>query len=235
MKNKGDFKEGVKAGIPIGLGYLSVSFTFGMLAVSMGLPTLGTVLISMTNLTSAGQVAGLSIIAVGGSFFELALSQFIINLRYALMSLTLSQKLQEDLTIGDKLFMSIAITDEIFAVMAAKKEAITKEFYMGLALLPYIGWSGGTMLGALFSNLIPSEIAGILGIALYGMFLAIIIPPSKKSKGVLVAVLIACALSLIIMLVPFLQFISSGIAVIICAVIASAVCAKFFPVVTEVD
>lgn len=230
---KSDWKTGLSCGVPIGLGYLSVSFSFGMLAVSKGIPTLGALLISMTNVTSAGQVSGLTVIAAGGSFLELILCQFVINLRYALMSLTLSQKLREDLSLVDKLYIAFGITDEIFAVMAARKEPVSRSFYTGLLILPYLGWSAGTLLGALFGSVMPENIAGILGIALYGMFLAIIIPPAKKQKSVLAAVLIAAALSCVFTFVPLFSFLSSGISVILCAVIASAVCAWLFPVLKQ--
>jgi 4-azaleucine resistance transporter AzlC len=227
---KRDFSDGFSAGIPIGLGYLSVSFTFGMLAVSKAIPMVSTLLISMTNLTSAGQVAGIVIMAAGGSFVELALCQLVINLRYALMSLTISQRLSPEVKFADRFFVAFGMTDEIFAVMASKKEPITKAFYAGLLILPYVGWSLGTFLGSIFGNLMPANITAVLGIALYGMFLAIIIPPAKKNKSVLAAVLISAALSCLIYFVPLFKSISSGTSVIICAVAASALCAVLFPI-----
>lgn len=234
-RKKADFREGLAYGVPIGLGYLSVSFSFGMLAVSKGIPTLGSLLISVTNVTSAGQVAGLMVMAAGGSFLELILCQVIINLRYALMSLTVSQKLEEGLALPDKLYIAFGITDEIFAVMAARREPITRSFYSGLLLLPYVGWSLGTLLGAFFGSVMPESLAGILGIALYGMFLAIIVPPAKKSRSVLLVVVLAAALSCILYFVPWFSFMSSGISVIVCAVIASAVGAYLFPITRNTE
>lgn len=231
--NKGEFSKGFSSGVPIGLGYLSVSFTFGMLAVSKGVPVLSTLVVSMSNLTSAGQVAGLVIMAAGGSLVELALCQLIINLRYALMSLTISQKLSDEVKLSDRFFIAFGMTDEIFAVMAARKEPITKTFFAGLLVLPYIGWSLGTLLGSIFGNLLPSNITAVLGIALYGMFLAIIIPPAKHNTSVLTAVLIAAGISCIIYFVPWFSFISSGTSVIICAVVASVICAAVFPIGKE--
>lgn len=231
--NKGEFSKGFSSGVPIGLGYLSVSFTFGMLAVSKGVPVLSTLVVSMSNLTSAGQVAGLVIMAAGGSLVELALCQLVINLRYALMSLTISQKLSDEVKLSDRFFIAFGMTDEIFAVMAARKEPITKAFFAGLLVLPYIGWSLGTLLGSVFGNLLPSNITTVLGIALYGMFLAIIIPPAKHNTSVLTAVLIAAGISCIIYFVPWFSFISSGTSVIICAVVASVICAAVFPIGKE--
>ena len=225
-----EFSDGVKSGIPIALGYFSVSFSFGMLAVSMGLPVLSAVITSMTNVTSAGQASGLTIMAAGGTFLELIICQVVINLRYALMSLTISQRLPERITFGQRLIMSFMITDEIFAVMASREKELSFKFYLGLASLPFIGWSLGTFLGALFGNLLPDNITAVLGIALYGMFVAIIIPPAKKSSAVMVCIVLSAVLSTIIYFVPVFSFISSGISVIICALIASCFCAWKFPI-----
>ena len=225
-----EFSDGVKSGIPIALGYFSVSFSFGMLAVSMGLPVLSAVITSMTNVTSAGQASGLTIMAAGGTFLELIICQVVINLRYALMSLTISQRLPERITFGQRLIMSFMITDEIFAVMTSREKELSFKFYLGLASLPFIGWSMGTFLGALFGNLLPDNITAVLGIALYGMFVAIIIPPAKKSSAVMVCIVLSAVLSTIIYFVPVFSFISSGISVIICALIASCFCAWKFPI-----
>lgn len=232
MKRK-DFSEGLRSGIPIALGYLSVSFSFGMLCITKGVPIISAVLTSMTNVTSAGQAAGLLIMAVGGSFLELAACQFVINLRYALMSLTVSQRLDSSVSLMDRFFISFGITDEIFAVMASRREPVTKSFFAGLFLLPYFGWALGTFLGAAFGNILPENITAVLGIALYGMFIAIIIPPAREDRSILVCVLLAAALSCLIYFLPALSFISSGTSVIICAVIASAVCAALFPIRKE--
>ena len=226
---RNEFFDGIKCGIPIGLGYLSVSFTFGMLAVSKGVPVISTLLISMTNLTSAGQAAGLMVMVAGGSLLELALCQLIINLRYALMSLTVSQKLSMDVTFAERFLIAFGITDEIFAVMSARGKPISKSFYIGIIVLPYLGWSSGTFLGSICGNLLPGNIAAVMGIALYGMFLAIIVPPAKHNLGVLVAVILAAIISSILYFIPWFSFISSGISVIICAVITSAICAFLFP------
>ncbi len=224
------FKDGVKDGLPIGLGYLSVSFGFGVQASLLGLPLIMTVLISMTNLTSAGQLAGVEIIAMLGTFVEIILAQLVINSRYFLMSITLSQKLDSSFTLPNRLLCSAGVTDEIFAVASAKKQPIGKNYFLGLMLLPYIGWSLGTLLGAIAGNILPAEIQSALGIALYAMFMAIIIPPCLESKGVLSVVILSTAISCALYFIPWFNGLSNGFAYIITAVIASAIIAYFFPV-----
>ncbi len=224
---KQDFLKGIRDGIPICLGYLSVSFGFGILATGLGLSVLAAVGISLTNLTSAGQVAGVGIIAAGGSLIEMILTQLVINIRYSLMGISLSQKLDKSFNTFHRLMASFGITDEIFAVAVAQK-SVSPYYMYGLTAVSAFGWVLGTFLGAAAGNLLPPSVSSALGIVLYGMFLAIIIPPSKKSKGVLVSVLIAAFLSIIFKYV--LVFVSGGFSVIICAVLSAAVCAFLFPV-----
>ena len=227
---KKDFIKGIKDGIPICLGYLSVSFGFGILAVGLGLSILSAVGISLTNLTSAGQVAGVGIIAAGGSLLEMALTQLVINIRYSLMGISLSQKLDGSFNTFHRMVASFGITDEIFAVAVSQKSV--SPFYMyGLTVISALGWVSGTFLGAAAGNILPSSISSAMGIVLYGMFLAIIIPPAKKEKGVLAAVLTAAALSIMFEFV--LKSVSGGFAIIICSVISAAVCAVLFPVKDE--
>ncbi len=224
------YLDGLKDGIPIGLGYLSVSFSFGIMAVNSGLPVWITVLISMTNLTSAGQFAGIGLISAGAPYIEMALTQLVINLRYALMSLSLSQKTDKSFNIFNRLVISFGITDEIFAVASGKPHEIGKKYMYGLITAPYLGWSAGTLLGALAGNVLPQSVSSALNIALYGMFIAIIIPPAKKSKSVLFVILLSVSLSFLFKYAPFINQISGGFAIIICAIIASLFGALFFPV-----
>ena len=227
---KKDFLKGVKDGIPICLGYLSVSFGFGILATGLGLSILAAVGISLTNLTSAGQVAGVGIIAAGGSLIEMALTQLVINIRYSLMGISLSQKLDGSFNTFHRLLASFGITDEIFAVAVSQKSV--SPFYMyGLIGISALGWVSGTFLGAAAGNILPAAISSAMGIVLYGMFLAIIIPPAREHRGVFFAVLIAAALSILFSYV--LTAVSSGFAIIICSVIAAAACAVLFPVADE--
>ena len=223
------FKEGLKDGIPIGLGYLSVSFSFGISAVSKGISWLAATIISMTNLTSAGQVAGLTIIASAGTLLEMALAQLIINMRYSLMSLSLSQRLDSSFTLPHRFLASFGITDEIFAAASGKGRDITPAYMYGLISLPFVCWSFGTLLGGIAGSVMPEMLRNSLGIAIYGMFIAIFIPPARKSAGVLTTVAIAAGLSCCFRFVPLFEQLSSGFAVIICTLAASATAAILFP------
>ena len=229
------YLEGIKDGIPIGLGYLSVSFTFGIAAVAptgggQALSVWQALLISMTNLTSAGQVAGLQIMLSGGTLLEMAISEFIINLRYSLMSISLSQKVNKKFKGIFRWLLGFGITDEIYAVAVLHKGSVGRSYFLGLMTVPYIGWSLGTLLGALSGNLLPAIICSALGLAIYGMFIAIIVPPMKKSRSTLLVVCIAVILSCLFTYVPGLNKVSVGFSIIICAVAASLIGAIFFPI-----
>lgn len=227
------FHTGIRDGIPIALGYLSVSFTFGITAVAAGLPIWAAVVISMLNVTSAGQFAGLPLLAAGGSCIEMALTQFIINIRYALMSLSLSQKLHRSVSLLDRILIAFCNTDEVFAVASSKKGEVGKRYLYGLILTPYFGWAFGTFAGAAFSSLLPAIVQSALGIAIYGMFLAIIIPPAKHFRPVLKVVLFSVLLSCVFRFVPGLKEISSGFVIIICAVAAAGFGAFRYPIHSE--
>ncbi len=215
-------------GIPIALGYISVSFGFGIAAVRAGLSVAAAVGISASNLTSAGQAAGVEIIAAGGTLIELALSQLVINLRYSLMGLSLSQKLDDSFTVPHRLLASYGITDEIFAVAAAQPGKLKPSYMYGLILISALGWTGGTLLGAVAGQALPQMFTAAMGILLYGMFIAIIIPPSRKSRSVFGAVLFAALISLLFKFV--FTKISVGFAIIISASVAAAVMALIAPV-----
>ena len=221
--------QGVRHGIPIGLGYLSVSFAFGMKAVGDGLTVLQAVLISMTNLTSAGQIAALPLMVGGASLAEMALTQLTINLRYALMSLSLSRKLDGSMGTLQRLVFSFANTDEIFAVASSQPGKVGRYYLYGLMLAPWIGWSLGTFLGAAAGTLLPVFVRTALGIAIYGMFLAIVLPPARRSRQVCFVVLTAVILSLCFHYIPGLNTVSSGFVIIICGVLAAALGAWWFP------
>ena len=227
------FMKGLKHGLPIGLGYLSVSFAFGMQCTESGLTILQSLLISMTNLTSAGQLAGLQVMIAQSSLIEMALTQFIINLRYALMGLSLTQKLGPTMNTPRRMFFAFSNTDEIFAVASSQPEKLHHHYLYGLMLMPYLGWSLGTLLGAAAGAVLPAFVCSALGIAIYGMFLAIILPPARKEKPVRVVVLIAIAVSLAFNYLPMLKQVSGGFVVIICAVVAATLGALLFPVEEE--
>lgn len=233
--NKQSFVRGLLHGVPIFLGYLAVSFSFGIFAVASGLSVLETVLISMWNLTSAGQLAGVPIIVGGGSLFELALGQLVINLRYALMSVSLSQKFDGGVRLCDRFLIAFANTDEVFAVSSSQPEAVSKSYMYGLILPPYVGWTAGTALGALAGSILPAMVMSALSVAIYGMFVAIVVPAMRGHKATALCVLFAIALSCLFYYVPILNTVSSGFVVIICAVSASALFAFIAPIPKQED
>lgn len=233
MTQQNSFLKGIKDGLPICIGYFAVSFAFGISAVGLGLTWVEALLISITNLTSAGQLAGVPIIAGGGSLIEMAMSQLVINSRYALMSVSLSQKLGESIKMRHRFLISFANTDEVFAVAMANKESVGKRYMYGLILTPPLGWSLGTLLGAIADNILPAIIISALGVAIYGMFVAIVVPVMKKQKPVLVCVLFAVILSCAFEYLPFLKSVPDGFVIIICAVVASAIFAALSPIPAE--
>lgn len=224
---KSPFTKGLLDGIPIALGYLSVSFGFGILAVRSGLTAFASVMISLTNLTSAGQAAGIAIIAAGGSYFEMALTQLVINLRYGLMSISLSQKLDDTFNTPRRLLIAYGITDEIFAVASAQKGLLTARYMYGLISVSTLGWCLGTFLGASAGQFLPASLTNAMGIVLYAMFIAIVIPPAKKGRGVLAVAVTAAVCSLIFRYL--LPQVTGGFAIIFSAVIAAVMGALVFP------
>ena len=232
MKHR-EYRTGVRTGLPVGMGYFSVSFGFGAMAAAQGVRALDATLISVSNLTSAGQFAGLTLIVAAATLWEMVLTQLVINSRYALMSLALSQRMGQRIGILPRLLIAFFNTDEIFALAMARQEALTVPFMLGLGTLPILGWTGGTLCGALAGSVLPLNIRAALGVMLYGMFIAIVVPPARKEKPVLAVVLLALVLSCLFAWVPGLQQVSSGISIVICTVVAAAVCAALFPIPEE--
>lgn len=224
-----EFVRGLKAGIPIGLGYLSVSFTFGMIAVSYGFSWWQALAISMTTVTSAGQFAGIGMMMLPGQQIAMLISQLTINVRYAFMSISLSQKLEDRFRGIYRWLLAFFMTDEIFAVASAEKE-VKRVFFAGLAVMPYLGWSLGTLIGALLGNVLPERLMRAFGLAIYGMFVAIVVPEMKKEKSIIFVVLFAMVCSCVFYYMPALSQISSGISISICAILAAAIGAIIFPV-----
>lgn len=224
-----DFIKGVKKGFPIGLGYIPVSFTFGFMAVSGGLPVWLTLFISMSNLTSSGQFAGMNLILAGASYLEIAVTTFIINIRYTLMSLSLSQKLKPGIETLERLIFSFGITDETFAVASMENSDISSHYMYGLISLPYIGWSAGTILGACATGILPDSLKGAMGIALYAMFTALIIPPAKKSKPIVCIIAVSVTITCLLKYIPVFKFVSSGFRIIISTFAGAGIGAVLFP------
>lgn len=233
MDEINSFKKGLKDGLPICIGYFSVSFAFGIFAIENGLTIFQAVIISLLNLTSAGQLAAVPIIAGGGTFLELALSQLVINSRYSLMSVSLSQKLSKRVKLPQKLLIAYGNTDEIFAVSVSNKGEVGTKYMLGIILLPVIGWTSGTLLGGVVGNILPAMVTAALGVAIYGMFIAIVMPVAKKEKMTALCVLLAIAISCAFKYIPLLKAVPSGFTVIICAVVASVIFAIIAPIKAE--
>ena len=222
------FRKGLSHGIPIALGYFSVSFGFGIMAVKSGLPAVNAIIISLTNLTSAGQAAGVGIIAAGGAIVEMIATQFVINLRYSLMGISLSQKLDKSFTTIHRIIASYGITDEIFAVASSQKEKLVPQYMYGLISISALGWTGGTAAGAIAGNVLPATVTAAMGILLYGMFIAIIIPAARNSRKDLIVICFAAAFSMLFKyLLPSVSF---GFAIILSSIAASVIGALLFPI-----
>lgn len=226
-------QQGIQDGIPIAVGYFSVSFTFGMMAVQSGISPFHAVLISLLNLTSAGQFAGLTVIVTGASLIEMALTQLVINIRYALMSVSLSQKLDDSVKLRSRFLIAYGNTDEIFAVASSKPGTVGEKYLYGLIFLPVLGWVGGTLAGAVASTILPETIISALGVALYGMFIAIVVPPATEHREIRIVVILALILSAAFYYLPVLKQVSSGFMIIICTVVAAAIGAVLFPIKEE--
>lgn len=228
--NKQQFMRGLHDGVPIALGYFAVSFTFGMMAVSGGLSVWQATLISLTNLTSAGQFAGLDIMIACGSLWEMALTQLIINLRYSLMSFSLSQKLERNLAPWHRFAVAFGMTDEIFGVSASQQGRLNPFYNYGAMSVAVPGWTFGTLTGAVAGNIMPGFLASALSVAIYGMFLAVIIPPAKKHRAVLKVVVGAMAVSTLFACTPVLNKVSSGFVIIITTLAVAGMAAYFCPI-----
>lgn len=225
-----DFVYGMKKGLPIALGYLAVSFSFGVIALGSGISPIMSIIISLTNVTSAGQYAGIKMIANNIGYFEIALTILLINLRYSLMSLSLSQKIDSSIPTGERLLFGFGITDEVYAVAITENRKITSKYMFGLISLPILFWVLGTALGAYSSNIMPEKLLDALGIALYAMFISIIIPDAKSNWHILVVILISISLSCIFEFVPYIKEIGIGFKIILATVLSSLFGAIFFPI-----
>ena len=216
-----EFLNGCRRSLPVALGYFPVSFSFGVFVASSGLPLGLATLISITNLTSSGQFAGVSLMLVQASYMETALTLLMINARYFLMSLSLSQKIDQKMSTLERMVISFGITDETFSLASLEQKTLSFPFMSGFILIPIIGWTSGTLAGETLTNLLPASLQNAMGLALYGMFLAIIIPASSKSRAIGEVVLLAAILSTLMYVTPLFQELSSGFQLIIATLLAA--------------
>lgn len=222
--------RGFENGIPIALGYIAVSFTFGIAAKHAGLTAFQAVLMSVTNLTSAGQFASLGLITSTSSYLEMAFTQLIINLRYCLMSCSLSQKLNNNTPFVYRFFIAMGITDEVFGVSVCTEGKLNPFYIYGVVSIAMPGWAFGTFLGVVSGSILPERVISALSIALYAMFLAVIIPPAKENKIITGVIMLSMFFSMIFIKLPLTSGISSGFRIIILTIIIAGIAAILFPV-----
>ena len=230
IDHKKNFIDGMRDGIPIALGYFAVSFTLGIACRNIGLTALQATVMSFTNLTSAGEFAALGIIAAGAGYWEMALSQLVINLRYMLMSASLSQKMAPDTPMYHRLLVGYGVTDEIFGISVNVPGRLDPYYTYGAIALASPAWALGTCLGVVLGNVLPARIVVALSVALYGMFIAIIVPPARKDRLLALLIVASMAASWAFASIPLFDGISGGMKIIILTVLISGVAAVLFPV-----
>ena len=223
------FSQGFRDGIPIGLGYLAVSFSLGITAKNAGLTALQGGVASFLCLASAGEYAGFTLIAASAALTEVALMTLIINLRYMLMSLALTQKTDPNMPFFHRLIFGGAVTDELFAINIARPGLLDPFYYYGAMAVSVPLWTAGTALGITAGEILPARVVSALSVALYGMFLAIIIPQARKSKVIAGLIVICFAASWAADRLPFLQNVSSGTKTIVLTIVIASVAALLFP------
>ena len=227
------FRRGIQNGVPIALGYLAVSFTLGIAARNAGLTAWQGAAASVTTVASAGEYAGFNVIQAGAGYIEMAIMMFVINARYLLMSCSLSQKLAPNLPLVHRLLIGWGITDEIFGVASVVPDKLNPWYNYGMMAISIPAWTIGTAVGIAVGNILPHHVVSALGVGLYGMFLAIIIPPGRKNKVIAGLVAISMAASLAMSVLPVVSHISSGMRTIILTVVIAGIAAAAFPIKEE--
>ena len=230
LSNRQWYARGLKAGVPIGLGYLAVAFTLGIAAKNAGLTAFQATLTSFLINASAGEFVGFTLIGAGASYLEVAIMELVANARYLLMSFSLSQKLSPKTGILHRLLIGWYVTDEVFGVSISAPGYLNPYYTYGAISLACPGWAIGTCLGVIVGNILPASLVSALSVGLYGMFIAIFVPPSKTSKVIAGLVLVSMALSFAFNRIPVFDGISSGVKTIILTVAISAAAALLFPI-----
>ncbi len=229
IDQKKEFREGMRDGMPIAIGYFAVAFTLGIQCKAVGMTVWQAAIMSLVNVTSAGEFAGVSIIAAGGSYLSMALSQLIINLRYMLMSFALSQKVEPELSVPHRMGIAFGVTDEIFGIGIGREGRLQPAYSYGAMLVAIPGWTAGTALGVIMGTILPEGIVSALSVALYGMFIAIIMPKAREDRHVTMAVLFSMAASYACSVIPGVRDIASGTRIILLTVVIALAAALIFP------
>lgn len=222
MSRRSDALRGLWDAVPVGLGYLAVSFAFGLAAVRMGVPALAATVMSLSNLTSAGQFAGVGVIAAGGGLAELALTQLVINARYFLMSCALSQRIAPSAPLWQRAVVSFGVTDEIFALSMAAPKPLTAAYSFGMMGMCITCWTLGTALGAAVGGVLPAPLMNALGIALYAMLTAAIVPSSRENRLLRLLIVASMAASGAAAVLPLLSAIPKGLRIVLLTVVITS-------------
>lgn len=225
--------RGIRDGIPIALGYFAVAFTMGITAKNIGMSPLQAAVMSAAMHASAGQFAAMTVMASGSGYLEMVITTVIVNLRYLLMSCSLSQKIAPSTKMRHRLVMSYYVTDEIFGAASGVEGRLNPWYQYGMAIVAGPGWTAGTFLGAALGAVLPVRMANAMNIALYGMFLAVIIPPAKKDKVIAAVVVVSMAASYLFSTLPMLRDISSGFRIMILTFLIAGAAAVIKPVSLE--
>ena len=235
MSNKQCFLKGMKAGIPIAMGYFAVAIALGIAAVRAGVGAFAAAFASLLNNASAGEYIAFTLIAAGASYMELITMEAVANARYLLMSAALSQKLKAGTSTLKRLLLGFTVTDEIFGVSMMQEGYLNPYFTYGAFVVATTGWTGGTLLGALMGDILPASVVTALSVGLYGMFISVFVPEAKKNRIVALLVLASFVLSAAFEYLPYISTLSSGLRVIILTVAISLGAALLFPIKEESD
>ena len=229
MENFSEWRRGIHNGLPICFGYFAVSFALGIQCAAIGMTAFQAFFMSVTNMTSAGEFAALGVIVAGGSYIEMAVTQLILNMRYFLMACALSQKVDPKARFLHRFGISYSLSDEIFALSACQNGPLNPFYTYGLMTVAIPGWGFGTMFGVIAGDILPAGIISALGIAIYGMFLAVILPETRKDKAVLFVVLAAMAVSCLFTYAPLLCELSASLRVILITLLIAGAAAFLCP------
>lgn len=233
MDNKGWFLKGMRDGIPICTGYFAVALTLGIAAKKAGISAFEATVMSLTMHASAGQFAAMELIASGAGYLEMMLTEIVVNLRYVLMSCALSQKIRRDIPFFHRFFVAYDVTDEIFGISCAVEGKLNPFYTYGAMAVASPGWAGGTCVGAILGNIMPDRLLSAMNLALYGMFIAIVVPPAKKNKVLAGLVLVSLVVGGIFTWIPLLGRLSSGFRIMILTIVLAGAAAVLFPIEEE--